>query len=46
VVAHASAAFDENGNFREERLRQSMETLCGALIEHARLFSDRAGFRA
>jgi len=44
VVAHASAAFDENGSFREERLRQSMETLCGTLIEHARLFSDRAGF--
>jgi len=42
VVAHASAAFDEDGNFRDERLRQSMETLCRTLIDHARLFSDRA----
>jgi NAD(P)H-dependent FMN reductase len=43
VVPHASAAFDEEGYFREERLRQSMETLCRTLIDHARLFSDRAG---
>jgi NAD(P)H-dependent FMN reductase len=43
VVARAGTAFDEEGNFREERLRQSMETLCGALIEHARFFSARTG---
>ncbi|HVW58057.1 MAG TPA: NAD(P)H-dependent oxidoreductase [Rhizobiaceae bacterium] len=42
VVPHASTAFDEEGNFREERLRQVMETLCQTLIDHARLFSHRA----
>jgi NAD(P)H-dependent FMN reductase len=41
VVAHASQAFDGNGGFREERLRQAMEKLCRTLIERARLLSTR-----
>lgn len=41
VVAHASQAFDENGGFREERLRQALEKLCRTLIERARLLSTR-----
>lgn len=38
-VGRASEAFDENGNFREERLRQSMETVVRVLVERARMFS-------
>jgi NAD(P)H-dependent FMN reductase len=40
-VPHGSDAFDEDGNFREERLKKGMERLCRALIEHARMFSTR-----
>jgi len=40
-VARAREAFDENGNFREERLRLQMEKVCRALIERAVAFSTR-----
>lgn len=40
-VPNAGDAFDENGAFREERLRKGMERLCRTLIEHARLLSTR-----
>ncbi len=36
-VPKAGEAFDEEGNFREERLRKSMSRVCAALIEHATL---------
>ena len=42
-VPNGAEAFDENGEFREERLRKGMERLCRALIDHARLLSNRAG---
>jgi NAD(P)H-dependent FMN reductase len=35
-VARAQEAFDENGDFREERLRHAMETVCATLIERIR----------
>lgn len=40
-VSRASQAFDENGDFREERLRLSMENVAGTLIERAMMFSGR-----
>lgn len=40
-VARASDAFDEEGGFRDERLRQSMETVCRTLIERALMLSTR-----
>lgn len=40
-VPDGSEAFDENGEFREERLRKGMEKLCRALIERATLLSTR-----
>ena len=42
-VPNAADAFDEDGNFREERLRKSMHKVCGTLIEHAGLLSRRGG---
>ena len=40
-VAKASEAFDEEGQFREERLRHQMETVCRTLIERAAMMSSR-----
>ncbi|MFU0505973.1 NADPH-dependent FMN reductase [Pseudaminobacter sp. NGMCC 1.201702] len=40
-VARASDAFDENGDFREERLRRAMENVARTLIERARMLSTR-----
>jgi NAD(P)H-dependent FMN reductase len=40
-VGHAAEAFDEKGQFREERLRHQMEVVCRALIERALMFSTR-----
>lgn len=40
-VAHASEAFDENGDFKEERLRKMMANVCSTLIERARGLSTR-----
>ena len=40
-VPNGGEAFDENGDFREERLRKGMERLCRALIERAALLSTR-----
>lgn len=40
-VAHASKAFDDNGDFVEERLRRQMETACRALTERAVQLSKR-----
>lgn len=40
-VPTAGEAFDEDGNFREERLMKSMRKVCGTLIEHAWLLSGR-----
>lgn len=42
-VPHGADAFDEDGNFKEERLRNGMTHLCRTLIEHARLLSIRGG---
>lgn len=42
-VPTASDAFDENGEFREERMRKSMHTVCKALIERAWQAADRLG---
>ena len=36
-------AFDEDGQFREERLRHQMETVCRTLIERAAMMSTRVG---
>jgi chromate reductase, NAD(P)H dehydrogenase (quinone) len=41
-VPHGAEAFDEDGNFREERLRKGMERVCRTLIERARMLSWRA----
>ncbi|WEX08143.1 NAD(P)H-dependent oxidoreductase [Chelativorans sp. AA-79] len=41
-VPRAQEAFDEKGDFREERLKKSMAKVCGTLIAHARLFASRA----
>ncbi len=40
-VARASEAFDEDGQFRDERLRHQMETVCRSLIERAAMLSTR-----
>ncbi|WP_296746626.1 NADPH-dependent FMN reductase [Mesorhizobium sp.] len=40
-VSGASAAFDASGQFRDERLHQSMERLCRTLIETSRMLSVR-----
>jgi NAD(P)H-dependent FMN reductase len=40
-VPYGAEAFDEAGNFREERLRNGMTRTCKTLIEHARLHSTR-----
>ena len=40
-VARASGAFDEDGGFKEEHSRKSMETVCRTLIERAAMFSRR-----
>ena len=40
-VARAGEAFDEDGQFREERLRRQMETVCRTLLERAVMFSTR-----
>jgi chromate reductase len=40
-VARASDAFDEDGQFREERLRHQMETVCRTLIDRAAILSTR-----
>ncbi|MGB3388009.1 MAG: NAD(P)H-dependent oxidoreductase [Pseudaminobacter sp.] len=40
-VSRASEAFDENGDFREERLRRSMENVVRTLIERALMLSTR-----
>ncbi len=40
-VAKASGAFDEDGGFKEERSRRSMETVCQTLMERAVMFSRR-----
>ncbi len=40
-VARAAEAFDEDGQFREERMRHQMETLCRTLIERAAMMSTR-----
>lgn len=40
-VPRGQDAFDEHGNFREESLRRSMTAVCAALIERARMLSDR-----
>ncbi|SIT53858.1 conserved hypothetical protein [Mesorhizobium prunaredense] len=40
-VPEGGNAFDEDGNFRDERLHRSMEHLCRTLIETSRLLSTR-----
>ncbi|WP_395449075.1 NADPH-dependent FMN reductase [Aminobacter sp. UC22_36] len=40
-VPRGGEAFDDNGDFREERLRKGMERLCQALIERAIMMSLR-----
>ncbi|ANT49242.1 NADPH-dependent FMN reductase [Mesorhizobium amorphae] len=40
-VSGASGAFGDDGHFRDERLRQSMERLCRTLIETSRMLSTR-----
>lgn len=40
-VARAADAFDADGEFREERLRSTMETLAATLVERARMLSGR-----
>lgn len=40
-VARAAEAFDADGQFREERLRHQMKTVCGALIERTVMMSRR-----
>jgi len=39
--AEGGSAFDEDGNFRDERTHKSMEHLCRTLIETSRLLSTR-----
>jgi len=43
LVPNAAEAFDDDGDFREERSRKSMHRLCRTLIENAWLLSGRAG---
>ena len=40
-VARASEAFDEDGAFKEERLRHAMTNICRTLIERAAMLSTR-----
>jgi len=40
-VARAADAFDDDGQFKEERLRHQMETVCRTLIERAAMMSTR-----
>lgn len=40
-VPNGADAFDEDGNFRAERLTKGMGRLCRSLIEHALAFSTR-----
>ncbi|AZO10410.1 MULTISPECIES: NADPH-dependent FMN reductase [unclassified Mesorhizobium] len=40
-VSNAGEAFDQDGQFRDERLHQSMERLCRTLIETSRMLSIR-----
>ncbi len=40
-VPNGGEAFDENGDFRQERLRSGMQRLCQALMERAALLSTR-----
>jgi NAD(P)H-dependent FMN reductase len=40
-VPEGGNAFDDEGNFKDERLRQSMEHLCRTLIETSRMLSTR-----
>jgi chromate reductase len=40
-VSGASDAFGDDGHFKDERLRQSMEHLCRTLIETSRMLSTR-----
>lgn len=40
-VPRASDAFDENGDFKEERLRKTMAGVCRTLIERAQMLSSR-----
>jgi chromate reductase, NAD(P)H dehydrogenase (quinone) len=42
-VPEGGNAFDENGNFRDERLHKSMERVCRILIETSRMLSTRIG---
>jgi len=41
-VPNAGQAFDDNGEFKEERLRKGMTRACSTLIEYAKLHSRRA----
>lgn len=41
-VPRGGEAFEDDGSFREERLRKAMARFCRTLIEHARLLSARA----
>ncbi len=41
-VAHAAGAFDENGEFGDERLRHQMESVAIALVERAKTLSLRS----
>ncbi|AZN97209.1 NAD(P)H-dependent oxidoreductase [Mesorhizobium sp. M9A.F.Ca.ET.002.03.1.2] len=40
-VPEGGNAFDEDGNFRDERLHRSMENLCRTLMETSRMLSTR-----
>ena len=40
-VPNGADAFDEDGNFRAERLTKGMQRLCRSLIEHALAYSTR-----
>ncbi|SJM28200.1 NADPH-dependent FMN reductase [Mesorhizobium delmotii] len=40
-VPEGGNAFDEDGNFRDEKLHRSMEHLCRTLIETSRMLSTR-----
>ncbi len=40
-VPNGGDAFDEDGEFRDERLRKGMARLCSTLMQHARLLSTR-----
>jgi len=40
-VPYGAEAFDDSGNFKEERLCKGMTRVCKTLIEHARLLSTR-----